>query len=147
MPPSPAVVVPDASVLAKWLLVDEEDAPVALRLRNAHLSGTVVLAVPALVLYELASVFAKRRAVPLSAAREFLTLVGSLEIPVIQPAPSAIGAAMELARQSGVSLYDAVYVQMAQDIGGFWVTADTRAVAALPPDAPAMTLSAWGATF
>jgi predicted nucleic acid-binding protein len=124
------VVVPDASVVAKWLLAGEEGADLALRLRDSYLSGETLLAMPALVLYEIASVFTNRRGIPLSAGREFVKLVNSLEIPVIQPDPAALGAAMEIARRSGVSLYDAVYVQLAQEIGGCWVTADARAIAA-----------------
>ena len=56
------IVIPDASVLLKWVLPgdDEQDGDAALSLRAEAVSGSVELVVPQLWLYEVGNTLARR---------------------------------------------------------------------------------------
>ena len=55
------IVVPDASVLLKWVLpTTEEGRDSALELRDAAIAGEITLMVPPLWLYEVGNTLARR---------------------------------------------------------------------------------------
>ena len=56
------IVIPDASVLLKWVLPgdDEQDSEQALMLRDQALTGAVELLVPQLWIYEVGNTLARR---------------------------------------------------------------------------------------
>jgi predicted nucleic acid-binding protein len=118
------LVVPDASVIVKWVLAssDEQDRNVALALRDAWVEERIRLLVPSLWLFEVASVVSRRE--PASAA----AIVGGLiALRLEEAAPrSFVGRAVALALDLGVTFHDAVYHAVALTAGGVFVTADAR---------------------
>ena len=139
----PALIVPDASVLVKWLLIKEADANRALALRHAYVEGRVLLAIPTLALYEIASVLQHVRGVGEATSAGFLGAIVALDIPAISPDPAMLTRAIRLGRTTGLSLYDAVFALLADEAGGTWVTADKRALRRLPRGFPAQELAGW----
>lgn len=139
----PALIVPDTSVLIKWLLVNEADAHRALALRKAYIEGRVLLALPTLALYEVASVLQHQRGVSEATAAKFLAAMVALNIPAISPEPPVLSRAIRLGRTTGLSLYDAVFALLADETGGTWVTADKHALRRLPLGFPARALEGW----
>jgi predicted nucleic acid-binding protein len=137
------LIVPDTSVLVKWLLVHEVDAGRAAALREAYLEGRVLLAIPALAQYEVASVLQGLRGVSEATVAGFLGALTALSIPVIGPDPAMLTRAVRLGRTTGLALYDAVFAQLADEAGGVWITADMRALDRLPRGFPAGTLAEW----
>jgi predicted nucleic acid-binding protein len=119
------VVVPDASVLLKWVLPgpDEEDRDAALRLRDAGLRGEVILMAPSLWLYEVGNALTRRFPEHAGALLDVLVAYeieeGITERPWRQ-------RAIDLVRRYGVTFYDAAYHALALVEDGLFVTADAR---------------------
>ncbi|MFO1400081.1 MAG: type II toxin-antitoxin system VapC family toxin [Steroidobacteraceae bacterium] len=119
------IVVPDASVIVKWVLPSEgeDDAARALALRDAIVREQVHVRVPSLWLYEVGNTIARRfpeHAAPWLAA---LMKFGLEEAPA---SPRWITTALELATRYGVTFYDAAYHATALVCGGVFVTADAH---------------------
>jgi predicted nucleic acid-binding protein len=119
------VLVPDASVILKWLLPPERepDARVALSLLDRFVEGDLMLAVPPLWYYEVANTVA--RLAP-EAAAELLRELRRLGMAEIAVGDSIEGRALDCVRQFDVTFYDAVYYATAVEISGELVTADRR---------------------
>jgi len=137
------LLIPDTSVVAKWLLASEHGADDALALREAYLRGEVLLALPELVLYELANVFQLSGDLDLELAGQFLAQLMRLGCPVVAPDPDHLMRCMELGRRTGLSGYDDAFATLAEDTGGIWVTADEEALRRLPHGFPALSLRNW----
>lgn len=122
--PTP-LVVPDASVLLKWVLPsdDEPDADRALLLRAAILDETVRALVPALWLYEVGNTVARRFPAQASGWLSALLKFGIEEAP---PSSPWLAKTLELTSHHEVSFYDAAYHALAIVHDGLLVTADTR---------------------
>lgn len=121
------IVVPDASVLLKWVLraPDEPDTDKALALRQAAISGAVILVVPRLWLYEVGNTLTRRFPTQAESLLEALLDFGLTEA---RRSPRWLRLAVSLARQHGVTFYDAAYHATALVRGGVFVTADQRYV-------------------
>ena len=120
------MTVVDASVLLKWFLPDEPGAEQALALRDAHLAGLQRIAVPALLLYEVASILGRTlRLTEDEAATAFETLDGT-QLTFYVPGLPGLQRIVELMRAAGISAYDAAYVALAERLDADFVTADKR---------------------
>ena len=122
-----ALVVPDASVLLKWILPgeDEPDTGAALSLREAAVSGAVSLFVPQLWMYEVGNTLARRY--PEQAGRLLAALV-DFRITEARLDSRWREQTLSLARVHGVTFYDASYHAVALVCSGVFVTADARYV-------------------
>ena len=132
----PRRCVVDASVVLKWQFGDEDDVEQALALRDAFLvDHAVELHAPVLLAYELTNAVrtAERRArVAAEMASEALDNMLEAGIALHEPAPSET---LRLARQLGISGYDAAYVALAAELGVECWSADERLVRAASPHA------------
>jgi predicted nucleic acid-binding protein len=137
-----ALVVPDASVLLKWVLPsdDEPDADRALLLRAAILDETVRALVPALWLYEVGNTVARR--FPAQASK-WLSALLKLGIEEASPSAPWLAKVLELTGRNEVSFYDAAYHSLAIVHGGVFVTADTRYVERAKESGSVVALSQW----
>lgn len=119
------VVVPDASVLLKWVLPthDEDDLERALTLRDAIVDESVDALLPSLWLFEIANTLGRKL------PDEAPTLVGlllDLAIPEVRPDDLWLATGLELVAAHGVAFYDASYHATAIRADGVFVTADHR---------------------
>lgn len=139
--PNP-LVVPDASVLLKWVLPsdDEPDADRALLLRAAILDEAVDALLPALWLYEVGNTVARRFPTHASAWLSALMKFG-LEEAI--PSNPWLAKTLELANRHEVSFYDAAYHSLALVHGGVFVTADTRYVNKVKESGSVVALREW----
>jgi predicted nucleic acid-binding protein len=119
------VVVPDASVLLKWVLPGEEEpgADRALLLRDAIVGETLRAFVPALWIYEVGNTIARRFPIQASDWLSALLKFGLSEIGLSQ---RWLSKTLELTHRHDVSFYDAAYHSIALLYGGIFVTADAR---------------------
>ena len=123
----PAVVL-DASVAAAWLLPDEASEAsrrVYVRMRR----GSLVLHAPELWLWECGNIIAsgvkRRRFAPDDALLTWSVLDAiRVRVEVANPAPAQIRAALVLALDHGLSLYDAAYLWLAKSLSLPLLTAD-----------------------
>ena len=136
------LVVPDASVLLKWVLPsnDEPDADQALLLRTAILDEEVDALVPALWLYEVGNTVARRFPTHAEVWLSVLMKFGLKEAPPSQPWLAKI---LQLTSRYEVSFYEAAYHALALMHKGLFVTADTRYVKRVTALGSVMALSEW----
>ena len=119
------LIVPDASVILKWVLPtdDEPNADQALLLREAIANDTVRALVPSLWLYEVGTTVARR--FPDQADR-WLAALQKFELDECSPSSRWLATVLDLTRQYEVAFYDASYHAIAINERGTFVTADER---------------------
>jgi len=128
-----ATVVPDASVILKWVL-DAEDEPghaAASHLLERWQRRELSLAVPPLWLYEVGNVLCLKR--PADAA-EALAALCDLGLGEVASSREVIQRTVALALKHGITFYDASYLAVAEDRKGVLVTADSKFYRRLPAD-------------
>ena len=136
------LVVPDASVLLKWVLPsdDEPDADKALLLRDAIQDEAVHVLLPGLWLFEVGNTIARRFPTHASAWLSALMKFGLEEASPSQP---WLAKTLELTRRYEVSFYDAAYHALALIHKGLFVTADSRYVNRVTEPGSVISLTEW----
>ena len=136
------LVVPDASVLLKWVLPsdDEPDTDKALRLRAAILDDAVHAILPPLWIYEVGNTVARRFPAHAQAWLSALLRFGIEEMP---PSQAWLAKSLELTSRHEVSFYDAAYHALALLHKGVFVTADAKYVIRAAESGSIVTLSEW----
>jgi len=136
------LIVPDASVLLKWVLPtsDETDVEQALSLRSAIAEESVRALVPAHWLYEVANTIARRFP---EQATSWLSAFLRFGFDAVPASYSLIAKALELTRRHDVSFYDAAYHAVAIVHGGVFVTADTRYISRVASSGSILALREW----
>ena len=117
-----AVIVPDASVLLKWILrsADEPDRDRALELKTAWLEDACELVVPSLWVFEVGNILGLKH--PTMATS---LLQAMLDLGIREESPHGYAAAIvDLMREHTVTFYDAAYHALAIRHRGTMVTAD-----------------------
>jgi predicted nucleic acid-binding protein len=116
------VVVPDASVLLKWVIEseDENDRDRALDLKDSWLSGSCQVLVPTLWVFEVGNILGIKR--PSTAGQLLLAMV-DLELEERAPHTYFDGI-YHLMGKYKVTFYDASYHALAIHAGGTFLTAD-----------------------
>jgi predicted nucleic acid-binding protein len=117
-----SVVVPDTSVLLKWVLEsdDERDRDRALEIREGWLAGRYSIVLPSLWFFEVGNILAMKQPALAAEVMRILTDYGLEEEP-----PAAIfPRAFELMKRFKVTFYDAAYHATAMNHSGVMVTAD-----------------------
>ncbi len=131
----PDLLIVDASVAAKWYL-PEELSEEAARFLEAGARGGARLIAPSLLLPELGNVLwhrYRRGAVSLERLREAWAALESAPLSFIEMGP-LMPAALEVALACGCTVYDGLYVALAEarhDESAVLLTADRKLVARL----------------
>ena len=115
----------DASVIVKWY-VEEQDSNKALRILEDYEAETYNIAIPDLAIYEVANVLKYNSQFAADETKKSLWALSKLNLDLITPVPAVIQPAMDIAFKKDISLYDAVYVSLASEIGYDFVTADKK---------------------
>ena len=118
-------VVPDASVLLKWVLPgpDEADVKAAISLRDAALNEKIRLVVPSLWIFEVANILVRRMTDSAKEAIKAYIAFGLIEGVTDE---KWLKISLSLVRNYGVTFYDASYHAMAIKYGGVLITADEK---------------------
>lgn len=122
------IVVPDASVILKWVL-EREDEPghaQAMKLQEALLAEEVEVRVPTLWRYEVGNVLGLKK------PRMAIELMGALLAYEFDEVPLRTEYALEvldhMREVAGVTFYDAAYHVLALRTKGLYLTADAAYV-------------------
>ena len=139
-----SLVVPDASVILKWVLPSEDEPNLgqALKLRDAIADGRVRAVVPSLWFYEVGNTLARRRP---EHVEHSLGVLSRFDLESATRSPQWLEWALELTQRYGVSFYDASYHAHAIVGHGVFVTADERYIARAGQAGFVIPLAEWTA--
>lgn len=115
----------DTSVIYKWY-VNEEHTPKALVLFNELKSGKIHLSIPDLVFYELANSLRYNPRNTEKDVEEVIENLSELNLNIVIVTTGLIKNAIKLAYKYDITVYDATFVALAQDLDFEFVTADGR---------------------
>ena len=136
------LVVPDASVLLKWVLPEEREphAAQAIAIRDAFVVGRIRLLVPALWFYEVGNILVTHYK---DTAAERLAALANFRLPEARPTSAWRKRIIEIAAEHKVTFYDACYHALAAVHGGTFVTADEKYLRKAGPDPHLLGLAKW----
>ena len=118
-------VVIDSSVAAKWFLVDEPGADEARRLLLSHAEDEVALIAPALLPLEVLNALIYRGA-DSDDARRAVQLLEDADLLVAPLDAWLLQQAVDVAADASVTMYDALFIALAEQLDATLVTADRR---------------------
>lgn len=122
------IVVPDASVILKWVLQKEKepDFPQALRLQEVFLAEGIEIRVPTLWRYEIGNVLGLKQP---RIATELMSALLAYELEEVPLRTDYALAVLEHMQDvKGVTFYDSAYHVLALRTKGMYLTADTAYV-------------------
>lgn len=121
-------LVVDSSVAYKWIShIGEDHVEEAFVLLRDHRSGTHVLAAPATLYVELANAVRNSRNVDRETALDIVAGLETLQIELVTPTPERLVAALRLSYRHNLSIYDALFLALAEELSCPLVTADRKA--------------------
>lgn len=117
-----AMVVPDASVILKWVLkTDEDHVDQALALLSSWVAGELSILLPSLWIYEVGNIVGRKHR---EKAEEIMALLLDYRFPEAKVDAGHLAACLDLMHRHAVTFYDAAYHAVALKSGGTFVTAD-----------------------
>ena len=136
------LIVPDASVILKWVLAsaDEPNLAQALALRDSIADGRVRAVVPSLWIYEVGNTLARRQP---ERAEHSLGVLSRFDLESAPRSPRWLECALDLTQRYAVTFYDASYHAHAIVGRGVFVTADERYIERAGQAGFVMPLSEW----
>lgn len=126
------MIVLDASVLIKWF-IKETDTEIALRFKENLLAEKENIAVPDLALYEILNVLRFKRALTEKAIKTILPSFFELGLEIIAPSPRILEESLHLSFITDLSIYDCIYLALANELGVTLITADKRIIRQAEP--------------
>lgn len=115
----------DASVCVKWF-IEEDDSKIALSLKRTHLIEADILIAPDLLIPETTSALFKSRLFSLAEIKSCIRQLYELDMNLISLSPDLIMLAIGLASTKSVTIYDAIYLATAKELGLQFITADKK---------------------
>lgn len=128
----PGLAVIDASVAAKWFL-SEAESESAIALRDAHVAGRIRLIAPSLMPYEVANALRYHPRIGSDFLAVYIADLFALGIGIDPVSDGSMAAAIKVAYRTGLTVYDACYVSLADRLGCPLFTADEVQLAAAGP--------------
>src|SRR3989344_7325321 len=125
-----AKVVVDSSVAFKWFNIEEIDSDQALNLLNSHLTKDIQICVPDLILYELANAWSTKGTLDADKIKDNLRVFIEYKLDIVAINPDLIEKAVELSKESKMTVYDATYAVLAKQKKCNFITADEKFVKA-----------------
>lgn len=123
----PKTYVLDASVCMKWFSSeDEKYVEKASSIRIQHRDGKIFLVAPDLLIYEVANALSYN---PLFDSEKVSKAVKSLykmDIKFVKPTLALVREAISIRFLKGITIYDAIYIALAEYINVQCITADKK---------------------
>jgi predicted nucleic acid-binding protein len=120
------MIVLDASVVLKWIFDDEDGSERAARLKDAHVDGHEIVAVPDLLFYEIGNALATKTRLTEVAIEEAFSLLWEFSLERFDLGLDEFQGGLVLSRKYKITLYDAAYVELSRRLKCPFVTADKK---------------------
>ena len=120
-----ALLVTDTSVILKWYK-EEIYSEIAVKIKDKFVEGIHEIVVPDLILYELANAMRYDKGFGDDLIKQSIRQLVDLDIDITIPAEGLISESVDYARKYDISIYDAVYVALANQLDAMFVTADKK---------------------
>jgi predicted nucleic acid-binding protein len=124
----PKSVLLDSSVVLKWFRKNEAWRDVALQIRKAYLDGHLVIYVPDLLIYEIANVLRYKPDLIPAQIRELVASLFGMQIKIVEISLEVIGRAVDLAYAYEITVYDAAFVAMAEQLRIDFISSDEKLI-------------------
>lgn len=109
-----AALVLDASVIVKWFSKEgEDDLEKALRIRASHVYGESTIVVPDVLYHEVTNALIHKQALTLEEVILAVEFLFKLSMSTVHMTDELVSASARLARQNGITEYDACYAAVA----------------------------------
>ena len=126
-------IVCDASVIVKWV-IKEDYSDYARKIRIDHLNGRVTVIIPSIAIAEVANALRKyylRGLISADYLRKALNLLRDSLLSVYDITWESVINASELSIKYGISIYDAIYIDLAMRLNTVMYTADEALIRSL----------------
>lgn len=121
-------IVVDSSVAFKWLsALGENRVDQAVELLHQHLTGEAILIAPSSLPWEVANALRWKKRLAPSEVIEIIGHLEAIDIHLVDVTYSRLRSATELAYRHDLTVYDALFLELAQEFDCPLVTADHRA--------------------
>lgn len=124
----PASVVLDSSVVVKWFCKDEILRGKALQLRQAYLDGHLTICVPHLLPYEIANVLRYKPDLNQTQVQRALQSLYDMQLQIESITAEVIRRTVDIAYSYDVTIYDAIFVALAEHLRIDFITVDEKLV-------------------
>lgn len=120
-------IIADASVIAKWF-INEENSKESRALLKRFISMQIELLEPSLLKYEVLNALRFTRNIELSIKEleDVSEAIDSYGFEIKELDKDLSTKAIEISKTKDISIYDAVYVALAESTGSFLYTADKK---------------------
>ena len=118
------LLVLDTSVIAKWF-VEEENSDIALKIRKEFHDGAHEISIPDLLLYELSNALRYNKFSSDVITKAVDSLL-DMNLSIVIPSRTLLSDAIELAHKFDITVYDSIYVALALQSNGIFITADDK---------------------
>ena len=117
-------LVLDASAVVKWF-VEEDESSEMRRIRDLYLKGRVVIHIPSLLLIELANALRYVKGLTPTDVANAVEALRALRLNIVDDT-EVLEEAIETAFNTGITVYDAIYVALAKTTDSKLVTYDAE---------------------
>jgi len=128
-----SVVVLDTSVIMKWFRAGETLAAEATALRQAYYEDQLNVVAPDLIPYELANALRYSSSVSQADSVSAMESLYALGIEIMPATSARIARALDPAYQHDITVYDAAFVALAEELEADFVTADEKLMRKVQP--------------
>lgn len=118
-------VVLDASVAVKWFSTEEE-ADLAVMLRDKHIAGRLSIVSPDLLIYEVSNALRHNPNFDANNVKGAVKSLFDLELDLVPPNEEIFSRAAAHAFERGITIYDACYLALAELMGIEFITGDEK---------------------
>ncbi len=130
-----AQCVVDSSVAHKWLHpIAEDGVAEALEIVHRHLGGEIILVAPALMPAEVANALKWKRRLDEADVLELIDNLAAIAVALFDMTYERLSEATRLSYRHRISVYDALFLQLAEELDCPLVTADRRAFEGIETD-------------
>ncbi len=119
----------DASVVLKWVLVDEIYQENADKLKQDFLNGATRLFAPSFIVQETANalwIAVKQKRIQQNDAKDALEFLENTQLKLYELDWTEVSQSLEIACKFDIAVYDAAYLFLCNKIGAQLITADNK---------------------